>query len=99
MISLGKIVPHLKKEVEAFLLTMRKKRMEEQDRDIRLDLDKPEGQVEEVAEAKEEAVEAPTDEVVSEEENRSAYNCGACSGDGLLANGQVCQLCLGTGKN
>lgn len=96
MASLGEIMPRLKKWAQAFLIQMRKKRME--DKDKRLDLDTPEEGVvsEEVSEAVVE--ETPTDEVVSDPEDRSAYNCPDCNGDGLLATGLVCGKCAGSGK-
>jgi len=31
-------------------------------------------------------------------EDRSAYDCVPCKGEGLLENGTVCSDCLGTGK-
>lgn len=77
---------------------MRKKKME--DKDKRLDLDKPEEAVSDdpEKEVEEESEEAPADEVVEAPEDRGAYNCADCSGEGLLATGAVCGKCLGTGK-
>lgn len=72
-------MPRLKKEAEAFFIHMGKKKMEnEQDKDIRLDLDKPE------------------DDVVQEEER--VDGCPKCSGEGLLNQEKVCDMCLGTGR-
>lgn len=35
---------------------------------------------------------------VEEVEDRSAFNCPACNGDGLISPTKVCENCLGTGK-
>ncbi len=57
----------------------------EEERDIRLDLDKPE--------------ESLTEEsVLPVAPVKEGFNCEDCNGEGLLANGNIDPKCGGTGK-
>lgn len=80
--------------------------MDTQDQDVRLNLDEPaEGEGENVTETEESAEDAKKnsspESVEGEEsvkEDRAAFNCQPCGGEGLLPNGKVCDTCHGTGK-
>lgn len=37
-------------------------------------------------------------EVASQEEDRSAYNCPTCKGEGLKNQSELCPTCKGLGK-
>lgn len=51
-------------------------------------------QVEELLEAEVPFVE----EVVADKEDRSAFNCDGCKGEGIDESEKVCAKCSGTGK-